>query len=79
MPKPKTRNRMPLTAQSRGKSPINPAPVGKKDVNMRMPANIVGELDTLCDINGRSRQALLSILIHEAFLELKSNPQARIY
>ena len=49
-----------------------------KPINMRMTKVHVDELDTLCETNNRSRREIVEILVHEAALELKQNPQARI-
>lgn len=56
----------------------NAPPVGKRDVNMRFKEDILAELDQLCEVNQRSRQSVISVLVHEAYEEWDSDPTARI-
>ena len=53
-------------------------PAEVRPVMMRMGTAYIDQLDTLCDVNGRSRREICETLIAEAAAELKGNKAARI-
>lgn len=47
-------------------------------VMLRMGYEFVDALDTLCEVNGRSRREIVEILVTEAYIEHQEDPKARI-
>ncbi len=54
------------------------APDEVQSIMMRMGKNYVRKLDRICRVNNRSRREIVEILVHEAALELREDPAARI-
>ena len=50
----------------------------KLSVFLRMPPERVRELEKLKEVNGRPKGQLIEILVHEAYMEWRQNPDARI-
>lgn len=47
-------------------------------VVLKMGTPYVDMLDELCDANDVARRKIVEILVHEAYLELQDNPDAKI-
>lgn len=49
-----------------------------RNVVLRMGEEFINALDTLCDVNNMARREIVEILVTEAIVELRENPNARI-